>query len=72
MDHLHNSDVLMFFRAHSDNANIKKYIEEEQGSIDEVNAEFGTGYRDFLDYLESNIGDDVCFTFDDLMALLKE
>ena len=37
----------------------------------ELNTELGTKYKDYLDYLEDNIGDDADFTMDELKALLE-
>ncbi len=69
--HLHNSDVLMFFRTHSNNAGVKLFVAGEQGFVDDSNEVFGTAYKDFWDYLKNNPGDDSSFTLEELRALLK-
>ena len=69
--HLHNSDVLMFLRTHSDNEGIKRFVADEQRFVEDENEVFGTAYKDFLDYLDNNPGDDSSFTQEELRALLK-
>jgi len=69
--HLHNSDVLTFLKLHSDNQEVRTFIEAQQKEIDGLNNEFNDDYKDYLDYLERNIGDDASFTIDELRALLK-
>lgn len=71
LDHIHNETVLEFLKEHSDNKGIKEFITGEQGSIEALNKTFGTTYKNYLDYLEDNIGDDASFTMDELKALLK-
>ena len=72
MDHIHNETVLGFLKAHRDNKNIKRFLREQQEMIDKINKELGTDYRDYLSYLEDNIGDDASFTMEELKALLGE
>jgi len=43
-----------------------------QEMIDRINKELGTDYRDYLSYIEDNIGDDASFTMEELKALLGE
>jgi len=69
--HLHNTDVLTYLKAHIDNPGVRTFIEAQQEQIDELNNEFGDDYKDYLDYLEGNIGDDASFTMDELRALLN-
>jgi hypothetical protein len=70
MTHLHNSDVLNFLKLNKDNPNVKKHIEKQQGWIEELNEEFNMNYKDYLDYLEQNIGDDASYTMDELKELI--
>lgn len=72
MDHIHNETVVGFLKAHRDNPNIKRFLREQQEMIDKINKELGTDYRDYLSYLEVNIGDDASFTMEGLKALLGE
>ena len=71
LDHIHNETVLEFLKEHSDNEGVKELIKDEQESIETLNKEFETTYKDYFDYLEDNIGDDADFTMDELKALLK-
>ena len=71
MDHIHNEAVLVFLNLHKENPNIKRFIKEQQKDINNLNKELNENYKDYLDYLESNIGDDASFTMDELKALLK-
>ena len=68
---LHNSDVLTFLKLHMDNPNIKVFLEKQKKIIDSMNKKCGTGYADYLGYLEENIGDDASFTMDELKTLLR-
>ena len=68
---LHNSDVLTFLKLHIDNPNIKVFLEKQKKIIDSMNKKCGTGYADYLGYLEENIGDDASFTMDELKTLLR-
>lgn len=61
----------MFFREHSGNAGVKRFVTGEQVFVDDENEVFGTAYKDFLDFLENNPGDDSSFTLAELRALLK-
>jgi len=70
MDHIHNETVLGFLKVHRDNPNIKRFIKEQQTMIDRINKESEADYKDYLSYLEDNIGDDASFTIDELKALL--
>jgi len=70
MDHIHNETVLGFIKAHRDNPNIKRFIKEQKEMIDRINKELGADYKDYLSYLEDNIGDDASFTIEELKTLL--
>ena len=54
-----------------DNPDIKLFLEKQKKIIDSMNKKCGTDYTDYLDYLETNIGDDASFTMDELRALLR-
>ena len=71
MDHIHNEAVLAFLQVHKDNPNIQRFLAKKNRSIEAINKELGTQYKDYLDYLEDNIGDDADFSMDELKALLK-
>jgi hypothetical protein len=70
MTHLHNSDVLTFLRIHINNPKVRQHIKDQQEWIDDLN-ERGFNYKDFLDYLEKNIGGDASYTEEELRELLK-
>ena len=70
MDHIHNETVLTFLREHKDNPNVAGFLKKQDQAIDTMNKELGTDYKDYLNYLEANIGDDANFTVSDLKALL--
>ena len=70
MDHIHNETVFAFLNEYKNNPNIKRFLEEQQKFINEINNEFGTDYDSYLDYLIANIGDDSPYTMKDLIALL--
>jgi hypothetical protein len=71
MDHIHNEAVLAFLQAHKGNPNVQRFLVKQKLGIEELNTELGTEYKDYLDYLEANIGDDADFTMDELKALLE-
>ena len=71
MDHIHNETVLAFLKEHKDNTNVKDFLRKQNKTIRLMNRESGTDYRDYLDYLEGNIGDDAEFTMAELEKLLK-
>jgi hypothetical protein len=71
MDHIHNETVLAFLKEHRDNPNVKDFLRRQGQVIRLINRESGTDYRDYLDYLEGNIGDDAEFTMAELEALLR-
>ena len=71
MDHIHNEAVLAFLQAYKDNANVQRFLTRQKRAIEELNTELGTEYKDYVDYLEDNIGDDADFTMDELKALLE-
>jgi hypothetical protein len=71
MDHIHNEAVLAFLQAHNDNPNVQRFLAKKKQTIEALNKELGTEYKDYFDYLEDNIGDDADFTVDELKALLK-
>lgn len=72
MDHIHNETVLAFLKEHEDNPNVKSFLRKQNRAINAMNKELGTDYKDYLDYLEANIGDDAEFTMGELEALLKQ
>ncbi|MHC4328246.1 MAG: hypothetical protein ACYSWW_09025 [Planctomycetota bacterium] len=71
MGHIHNETVLAFLRAHKHNPNVQRFLAKQKLAIEELNKELGTEYKNYLDYLEDNIGDDADFTMDELRTLLK-
>ena len=71
MDHIHNEAVLAFLQAHKDNPNMQRFLAKQKLAIEELNKELGAEYKDYLDYLEDNVGDDADFTMDELDALLE-
>jgi hypothetical protein len=62
MDHIHNEAVLAFLQAHNDNPNVQRFLAKKKQTIEALNKELGTEYKDYFDYLEDNIGDDADFT----------
>jgi len=68
--HLHNSDVLTFLESHADNLGIMRFLEAQDKEIVKLNEELGDDYKDYLDYLARNIGDDASFTLVELKALV--
>jgi hypothetical protein len=71
MDHIHNETVLVFLQEHKDSPNVKNFLRKQNQAIDVMNKELGTGYKDYLDYVESNVGDDASLTMEQLEKLLK-
>lgn len=71
MDHIHNEVVLAFLQAHKDNPNVQRFLAKQKGAIEALNKEVGIEYKDYFDYLEDNMGDDVSWTMEELKALLK-
>ena len=71
MDHIHNEAVLAFLQTHKDNLNVQRFLAKQKPATEALNRELGTQYRDYLDYLADNIGDDADFTMDELKALLS-
>ena len=70
MTHIHNETVLAFLKSHRENRNIQRFLAEQKREIRAVNRSLGTHYRDYLDYLEGNIGDDADWSIAELKALL--
>ncbi len=62
--------VLAFLKLHKEHPNVRKLLAEEDADVAELNKSLGTDYRDFLDYLERNSGDDAPCTMGNLKALL--
>ena len=71
MDHIHNETVLAFLNVHKNKPNVRDFLKKQNRAIQLMNRESGTDYRDYLDYLEANIGDDAEFTMAELEALLR-
>ena len=71
MDHIHNETVLAFLKGHKDNPNVRRFLRKQNHAVEVMNKELGTDYRNFLDYLEANIGDDAEFTMAQLEKLPK-
>ena len=71
MDHIHNETVLAFLNMHKDKPNIRDFLKKQNRAVRLMNRESGTDYRDYLDYLKANIGDDVEFSMAELEELLK-
>ena len=72
MSHIHNETVLEFLKTHKSNSNIASFLKRQQKNIEALNKELNENYTDYLDYLESNIGDDADFTIEELNDLLKQ
>ncbi len=70
MEHLHNAGVATFLRIHKDRPGVQSFLRKEDQIIGTMNKALRTGYRDYLDYLEKNPGDDADMTVTDLEALL--
>jgi hypothetical protein len=51
--------------------NIRRLLAQQKEQIHAMNQSIGTDYRDYLDYLEDNIGDDASWTMDQLQELLR-
>jgi len=71
MEHIHNETVLAFLKAHEDHPNVQRFLEKQKREIEAMNRSLGTDCRDYLDYLEGNIGDDADWSMDELKALLR-
>ena len=71
MDHIHNEVVLAFLKEHKDNTNVGQFLEKQNHAIRAMNKELGMDYKDYLGYLEANIGDDADSTMDEFVALLE-
>jgi len=70
MAHIHNETVLAFLKAHRENRSIQRFLAEQKRAIQAMNRSLGTRYRDYLEYLEDNSGDDADWSIDELKALL--
>lgn len=70
MEHLHNAGVATFLRIHKDRPGVQNFLRKEDQAIGALNKALGSDYRDYLDYLERNPGDDAEFELPDLEALL--
>ncbi len=71
MNHIHNEAVLAFLTAHHDDPHVKQFLGKQDQQIKVMNKDLGTKFRDYLDYLEANIGDDASFTMEELKGLLQ-
>lgn len=71
MNHIHNEAVLAFLTAHQDNENVQRFIGKQDEAVREANKELGTSHGGYIDYLVANIGDDACFTMEELKELLQ-
>ena len=71
MDHIHNEVVLAFLKEHKDNPNVRHFLRKQNHAIEVMNRQLGTDYKDYLDYLEANIGDDASLTMGELVGMLK-
>ena len=71
MDHIHNEVVLAFLKEHEDRSNVKDFLRKQNKLIQLMNRKSGTDYKDYLDYLEANVGDDAEYTMDELVGMLK-
>jgi hypothetical protein len=72
MDHIHNETVLALLNVHKNRPNVRELLKKQKRPIRLMNRGSGTDYRDYLDYLEGNIGDDAEFTIAELEELLKD
>ena len=70
MEHLHNAGVATFLRIHKDRPGVQSVLRKEDQAIGALDKALGTDYRNYLDYLERNPGDDADMTVADLQALL--
>jgi hypothetical protein len=68
---IHNEAVLAFLKEHKDNPNVKDFLQKQNRVIRQMNRDSGMNYKDYLDYLEANIGDDAEFTMGELVGMLK-
>lgn len=62
---------MAFLKEHEDNPDVKSFLRKQNRAINAMNKELGTDYKDYLDYLEANIGDDASFTMAQLETLLR-
>jgi len=46
-------------------------VDKQNNAIKAMNRKLSTDYKDYLDYLEANIGDDAEFTMAELMGILR-
>ena len=71
MDHIHNETVLAFLKEHRDSEGVRHFLRRQMKEMDALRRTVGTAYRDYLEYLEANIGDDAEFTMAELNGLLR-
>jgi hypothetical protein len=57
---------------HKDKPNVRDFLKKQNRAVRWMNEKSGMDYRDYLDYLKGNIGDDAEFTMAELEALLIE
>ena len=50
---------------------MRDFLKKQNRAVRLMNRKSGTDYRDYLDYLKANIGDDAEFTMAELEELLK-
>ena len=72
MEHIHNETVLAFLLAHIEHPNVQRFLNQQKHEIQEMNQSLGTNYKDYIDYLEDNIGDDADWSIDQLKVLLRQ
>jgi hypothetical protein len=72
MDHIHNETVLAFLKAHREHPKVRRLLADEDREVAKMNRELGTDYKDYLDYLEANSGDDAAYTMEELRHLAEE
>lgn len=71
IEHIHNEALVAFLTAHREHPNIRRFIQKQNEMVRAMDAELGTSYRGYREYLERNAGDDASFTIEELKALLK-
>lgn len=68
--HLHNKDVLDFLQKNITHPDIKGFIDYQKPFIDNVNKILKTKYKNYLEYLKDNKGDDSSFSMKYLKSLI--
>ena len=72
IEHIHNETVLAFLTEWRKRPGVQRFLRRKDQAIRAMNRTLGTKYKDYLDYLEGNIGDDASVTMAELKALLGQ